>query len=64
MSLCSVTEHNKPESNQPGLVCMLVPKELIRVQHMGHLNKEMGVKYLVCVWTVSEAFGFCLVILE
>lgn len=31
---------------------------------MGHLNEEMGVKYLVCVWTVSEACGFCLVILE
>lgn len=45
-SLCFTTEHDKPESNQPGLVCVLVPEELIRVQHMGCLNKEMGVKYL------------------
>ena len=24
-----------------------MPKELIRVWHMGHLNKKIGVKYLV-----------------
>ena len=33
--------------NHHELVCVLMPKELIRVWHMGHLNKKIGVKYLV-----------------
>ena len=47
LSLRSIIEHDKPETKPSWIGLCIDAKRAIRVWHMGHLNKKIGVKYLV-----------------